>query len=194
LHGPENFSFPSATALYPTLTDLIEDVFGLYVPLPVQTFGFMLAMAFLCAAWTLALELKRKEKEGLLQSATRRVLIGAPATTRELAVTGVIGFLVGYKLSFALLHYRAFAEDPQGVLISGEGYLWGGLLVAAAAVYQRHREKKKKQLPEPQWKTEAVSPWWPRWPACWAPRFFTCSKTRTSSPKIPGARCRSSAG
>ena len=52
--------------MYPTISHLIYDLFGLKIPLPIQTFGFWVAMAFLSAAWTLTLELKRKEKEGLI--------------------------------------------------------------------------------------------------------------------------------
>ena len=51
--------------MYPTISDLIKDLTGIYIPLPIQSFGFMMAVSFLFAAWTLALELKRKEKQGL---------------------------------------------------------------------------------------------------------------------------------
>jgi len=144
--------------LYPTLSDLLQDLTGLYIPLPIQTFGFMLAMSFLCAAWTLTLELKRKEKEGLLNRGSRRVLVGAPATLRELATTGIVGFLVGFKLVYAFFHYRAFSDNPQQVLLSADGSWTGGLAVAVAVIYQRYREKQKHRLPEPEWRTETVYP------------------------------------
>ena len=38
--------------------------FGIYVPLPIQTFGFWVAIAFLAAAYIIQIELKRKEDEG----------------------------------------------------------------------------------------------------------------------------------
>ena len=47
--------------MYPTISHLIYDIFGINIPLPIQTFGFWVAIAFLLAAWTISLELKRKE-------------------------------------------------------------------------------------------------------------------------------------
>ena len=54
--------------MYPTISHLIYDLFGINIPLPIQTFGFFVALAFLAAAYTLSLELKRKESQGFLFS------------------------------------------------------------------------------------------------------------------------------
>ncbi len=144
--------------MYPTISDLIQDLFGIYIPLPIQSFGFMLAIAFLCAAWTLTMELRRKEHAGLLTHRTRRVLRGAAATTTELGTSGLIGFLVGYKIVYALFNYGAFADNPQAVLLSTVGSIPGGLAVGLISAYQRYREKKKLQRPEPVWENEKVFP------------------------------------
>ena len=47
--------------MYPTISDFLLDFFGVNLPLPIQTFGFMLAISFLLAATTLKRELMRKE-------------------------------------------------------------------------------------------------------------------------------------
>ena len=62
--------------MYPTISDLIKNLTGINIPLPIQSFGFMMAIAFLFAAWTLALELKRKEKQGLLHPVSRKIIVG----------------------------------------------------------------------------------------------------------------------
>ena len=54
--------------MYPTISHLIEDLFGIYIPLPIQTFGFWVAIAFMVAAYVIKLELERKEKIGLFKS------------------------------------------------------------------------------------------------------------------------------
>ena len=50
--------------MYPNISYLLNDLFGINIPLPIQTFGFFVAIAFLLSSWTLSIELKRKEDEG----------------------------------------------------------------------------------------------------------------------------------
>ena len=50
--------------MYPTISHLLFDLFNVKIPLPIQTFGFWVAMSFIVAAWLLSKELKRKEEEG----------------------------------------------------------------------------------------------------------------------------------
>ena len=54
--------------MYPNISYLLNDLFGVYIPLPIQTFGFFVALAFIFSSWTLALELKRKRKNWLNKS------------------------------------------------------------------------------------------------------------------------------
>lgn len=145
--------------MYPTISDLLQDIFGLHIPLPIQSFGFMLAISFLAAAYTLQIELKRKEKLGLLQVVTVEVTKGKPATASELISSFIVGFLLGYKLLYALLNYSLFVEDTQGVLLSAEGNLIGGLLVGSLMAYMQYREKEKSKLPQPVVETEVLHPY-----------------------------------
>jgi len=48
--------------MYPKFSDIINDFFGTNINLPVQTYGFFVALAFALAGWIVWLELKRKEK------------------------------------------------------------------------------------------------------------------------------------
>lgn len=144
--------------MYPTISDLINDLLGFYIPLPIQTFGFFVAVSFLLAAYFFARELKRKEEEGLLKASSKKVLKGAKATPAELGAAGIIGFILGYKLVFAAFNYSFFVENPQGALLSLEGNFLGGIAAAALAVYLRYQEKKKEELPQPKWVEEKIRP------------------------------------
>jgi phosphatidylglycerol---prolipoprotein diacylglyceryl transferase len=145
--------------MYPTISDLIKDIFGWNIPLPIQSFGFMLAISFLAAAYTLQLELQRKEKNGLLRTFTRQVTKGEPAKMSELISTFLIGFVLGYKLIYAFLNYSDFVADTQAVLLSLQGSWPGGLALGGIMAYMQYREKEKEKLPEPVTETEVVHPY-----------------------------------
>jgi prolipoprotein diacylglyceryl transferase len=141
--------------MYPTISDLIKDLFGLSIPMPIQSFGFFVAVSFIVAAWLVLLELKRKEKLGILSVQQKSVVVGKPANMQELFLMGIIGFVLGFKFIGIILNYSSFAENPQQFVFSSEGSLFGGVLFAAGAVYMRYREKQKAKLEKP--KTELIS-------------------------------------
>lgn len=136
--------------MYPTISDLLNDLFGFYLPLPIQTFGFLLAISFLCAALTLRLELLRKEKLGLIRPVTVVTIKGQPATPVDLFVSSLTGFLLGYKVVYMVFNYTEFVNDTQGVLLSMKGNLLGGLTVGALLAYLRYRDAEKEKLPQPE--------------------------------------------
>jgi len=144
--------------MYPTISDLLKDLFGINLLLPIQSFGFMLAISFLLATYTLMLEFKRKEKEGLLSFSYQRFLKGAPATKSELISSGIFGFIIGYKLVYVVLNYSEFVNDTQGFILSAKGSFIGGAVVAAISVYLRYYEKEKQKLATPEWVEEKVYP------------------------------------
>ena len=145
--------------MYPNISYLLNDLFGIYIPLPIQTFGFFVALAFIFSSWTLALELKRKEKIGLIKAVKHTKLIGQKISITQLISAACIGFVLGYKLLYAALNYSEFVGNPQAVILSTEGHLMGGLLGATLNAFLKHREYKKQELDQPKTVSETVHPY-----------------------------------
>ena len=112
--------------MYPDLSYLFHDLLGtapdnwLSV---LKTFGVFLILAFIASAYVLNLELKRKEKEGLLQGFTEKERIGFPATWQEIATNALFGFIIGFKLPYICLLYTSpswLPEDQRAPFITYE--------------------------------------------------------------------------
>ncbi len=144
--------------MYPTLSEFFKQVFGLDIPLPIQTYGFFVAMAFITGIWVLTKEFKRKEKEGILKPVKKKVRVGEGPKTKDLVIAGIIGFALGYKLLYAVLEYTDFALNPQEFLLSAKGNFIGGILGAVIAIYMNYREKMKTKLDKPVWKEKQIFP------------------------------------
>ena len=94
--------------MYPTISDLLRDLTGINIPLPIQSFGFFVALSFVLGAWAMSSDLKRKEEEGLLKSIQKSVLKGAPANFTELLITAITAFILGYKIIYIFTVYKDF--------------------------------------------------------------------------------------
>ncbi len=135
--------------MFPTVSHFIEYLFGVQVPLPFNTFGVFVALAFVAGYWAFTKEFKRKEALGILHPVKKLITIGKPASIVELASNAVFGFLIGYKLVYALLNYKLFVADAQVVLLSTQGSILGGLFFAGLFAYWDYQEKNKVKLDKP---------------------------------------------
>ncbi|MES2780602.1 MAG: prolipoprotein diacylglyceryl transferase family protein [Bacteroidota bacterium] len=144
--------------MYPTISDLLNDLLGIYIPLPIQTFGFFMGLAFIGAYWATSSELQRKEKNGLLKSFTKTITLYKRATLQDYVIQLVFGALIGYKLLDIVFNYSDLLNDTQGFILSTRGNFIGALLGAGIAYYLLKKEDDKAKQHEPEQKQIQVQP------------------------------------
>jgi phosphatidylglycerol:prolipoprotein diacylglycerol transferase len=147
--------------MYPNLYYLFKDLFGIELGFLqiFQSFGVMVAISFLLAAYFFSKELLRKEKEGLISGNEKKYLKGEPPKPADIITSSIFGFIIFYKLIYIALNFSAFSADTQGFILSTKGNLLGGIAGAALLGWLRYREMKKNQLPKPEWVTEELHPY-----------------------------------
>ena len=145
--------------MYPTISHLLFDLFGINIPLPIQTFGFWVAIAFLAASYVITKELKRKEKEGYLSVSIIKETIGKSLSIYEILSSLITGFFIGFKLIEAIFHYSDLVLNPQDFILSSRGSLIGGIFIAITSVYLKWNENKKTRLATPKEIEKTVHPY-----------------------------------
>lgn len=146
--------------MYPNLYYLFKDLFGIELGFLqiFQSFGVLVAISFLLAAYFFSKELQRKEKEGLISSTDKKYMKGEAPQTSDVFFSALFGFVLFYKLVFIALNFSAFEGDTQGFILSLEGNFLGGILGAAILGWMRYSEVKKAQLDKPVMVTEKTHP------------------------------------
>lgn len=147
--------------MYPDFKYLLQSLTGAQMPEWLslfKTFGFLVALSFLGAAWATASELKRKTKLGLLHPQLQTIEVGRPATQGEIIVSALTGFFIGFKIGGLFGHFAEVSPDPMGYLFSTKGSLLWGLIGGVVMGFSRYYEKKKQALPEPVTKQVLVYP------------------------------------
>ena len=138
--------------MYPNLYYAFKDLFGIdWKPLRfINSFGFFVALSFILAAVTLAAELKRKGKEGLLHPTEINVMVGKPATPLELLLNFLLGFVLGYKILALFIMNSSVTDDPQAFIFSGLGSWPAGIILGLVFAGVKWWEKNKQKLPKPE--------------------------------------------
>lgn len=147
--------------MYPDLSYILHDVFGTAPDnwaSVVKTFGLLFALAVFASAWLFHLELKRKENEGLLPSVSHVKIVGNPASFMDMLVSGLAGFLIGFKLVYILFNFPEFKSDPQGLIFSTKGILLAGIIGAIVNAGWRFWRKNKSKLEYPITQSTTVQP------------------------------------
>jgi phosphatidylglycerol:prolipoprotein diacylglycerol transferase len=145
--------------MYPNLYYVFRDWFGVewHALQYLNTFGLLVAFSFLGAAWTLRIELRRMEKNGVLQPTEETVIVGAPASLFELLTNGLLGFLFGFKI-IGLLWGNPDGLSAADYIFSANGHWLGGLLLGAGMAYLKWSEKNKHVLKTPEKRVVRIWP------------------------------------
>ncbi len=145
--------------MYPNLYYVFKDWFGVeWKGLSVlNTFGLLVAIAFIVAAIVISSELKRKEKQGLLSPREEIITVGKSASITELLINSLIGFVFGFKV-LGLIFSRSEGVNPQDYIFSSQGNILGGLLLAVVLGGAKWYEKNKQKLAVPERRSVRIWP------------------------------------
>ena len=131
--------------MYPRLSDLTRDLFGFSFPIPLYTFGLMVAIAILTATALTRLELDRMFARGQVKSVKakikddrgrERTVDASPSVViwTLMGLAAVFG-IAGSKLFHIFDFWDDFLADPLGMVFATSGLtFYGGLICAGLAI------------------------------------------------------------
>lgn len=130
--------------MYPRISDLFKDFLGFDLPLPLYSFGLMVAIAIITATWLTRIELDRKYAAGQMgpvrvkenEKGRERMISASPSVLAwtMMGLAGVFG-IAGSKLFHIIDFWDSFVQNPLGMIFSSSGLtFYGGLICAGIAI------------------------------------------------------------
>ena len=148
---------------YATIPEFINSLFGvdLIPDIPVNTYGFFVAMGFMAAAIIASKELDRRGKLGIIKDIPTTQVVGAKPQWNDFIFPVFVGYFIGMKILGAIIHNPSLLTQGQNTvayLFSGQGYhIYGAIVGLAAAVYTYYKINKEA-LPEPKIENTFIQP------------------------------------
>jgi phosphatidylglycerol:prolipoprotein diacylglycerol transferase len=129
---------------YPFLSDLVRDLTGFDLPLPMPMFGLFVALAVIVAAWFMTRELARMYDSGLIgharireknqQGAVVDKAIAPQDVVSDFAMIVLFAGIVGARIFHILEHSDQFLIDPASLIFTRSGLsIFGGLIFGTLA-------------------------------------------------------------
>lgn len=116
--------------MFPTLSSLVNYVFGTDFSWPIPTFGFFVALAFVLSYLTFRAEFVRKERMGEIAAFEESTVLTTKIIWLSLIGYGITGFLVGFKGIGAFVDSTRFFHDPLHWIFSSHGHWVGGTVLS----------------------------------------------------------------
>jgi len=117
--------------MYPDLSYFFHDLLGTEVDnwtSVINTFGFFLALTFICSFFIIRAELRRKHSEGIIPPLN--VKVAASSAIKETLFNSAVGFVLGFKLPYIYKNFSEFKGNEAGMVFSKDGALFPGIIVA----------------------------------------------------------------
>lgn len=145
--------------MYPNLYYLLKELFHIDFPALkiVNTFGLCVAVSFLLCAWTLVKEFKRRQALGQFTYEDKVITIGEPASSTEMILNFILGFVLGYKL-VGIFFTEGALSNPQEFLFSRNGNFISGIVIGLLFLFLKWKEKNKTKLDKPEKRTIRIWP------------------------------------
>jgi phosphatidylglycerol:prolipoprotein diacylglycerol transferase len=126
--------------MYPRLSDLFRDLFGIEFPIPIYSFGFLVALAIIVGTWLGARELDRMYRTGdiggIAVDEGRGTTEASPSVLAgTIALLAAGAGIAGAKLFTILGNPGQFVRHPAAMLFSTGGLtFYGGFIAAFGAI------------------------------------------------------------
>ncbi|EDM36959.1 hypothetical protein PBAL39_18834 [Pedobacter sp. BAL39] len=144
--------------MFPTISYLLEYLFGVPINLPIPTFGVFVVLAFVLSYFTFYSEFKRKERVGVIAT-FEQPFFNNGATAADYAEYGLLGFLLGFKVIGACFDLDLFWQSPLKYIFSLQGSWLAGTLICLLFSYLIYWYRKQEMLENNRKTTIVVHPY-----------------------------------